>query len=97
MHDLFHVLTGFDTTPLGEVRVVSFTVAQTPAPYPAMIIASRPLQMVLYQPQLLPPVMDAITEGWALGRKARSLLDVHWEEYWESPLADLRREFGLTK
>jgi ubiquinone biosynthesis protein COQ4 len=97
LHDLFHVLTGFDTTPLGEVRVVSFTVAQTPAPYPAMIIASRPLQMVLYQPQLLPPVMDAITEGWALGRKARSLLDVHWEEYWESPLADLRREFGLTK
>ena len=37
LHDLFHVLTGFDTTPLGEVRVVSFSVAQVPAPYPAMI------------------------------------------------------------
>ena len=34
-----------------------------------MIIASRPLQMVLYQPELLPFVMDAITEGWARGRK----------------------------
>ncbi|MDE0884854.1 MAG: Coq4 family protein [Myxococcota bacterium] len=96
LHDLFHVLTGFDTTPLGEVRVVSFTVAQTPAPYPAMIIATRPLQMVLYKPELLPVVMDAITEGWALGRRARSLMAVHWEEYWESPLAELREEYGLA-
>ncbi len=96
LHDLFHVLTGFDTTPLGEVRVVSFTVAQTPAPYPAMIIASRPLQMVLYKPELLPAVMDAITEGWALGRRAKPLMGVHWEEYWERPLADLRREYDLA-
>lgn len=95
LHDMFHVLTGYDTTPLGEVRVVSFTVAQTPAPYPAMIIASRPLQMVLYKPELLPPVMDAITEGWALGRRAKLLLDVHWEQYWESPLAELRAEYRL--
>ena len=96
LHDLFHVLTGFNTTPLGEVRVVSFTVAQTPAPYPAMIIASRPLQMVLYKPELLPAVMDAITEGWALGRRAKPLIDVRWEEFWERPLAELRREYALV-
>jgi len=96
LHDLFHVLTGFNTTPLGEVRVVSFTVAQTPAPYPAMIIASRPLQMVLYKPELLPAVMDAITEGWALGRRAKPLMDVRWEEFWERPLAELRREYALV-
>lgn len=96
LHDLFHVLTGFDTTPLGEVRVVSFTVAQIPAPYPAMIIASRPLQMVLYKPELLPAVMDAITEGWALGRRAHSLMDVQWEEYWDRSLVELRSEYGLA-
>jgi ubiquinone biosynthesis protein Coq4 len=96
LHDMFHVLTGYDTTPLGEVRVVSFTVAQTPAPYPAMIIASRPLQMVLYRPQLLPAVMDAITDGWALGRRAKPLLDVHWEEHWERPLEEIRREYDLA-
>jgi ubiquinone biosynthesis protein Coq4 len=52
--------------------------------------------MVLYKPELLPVVMDAITEGWALGRRARSLMAVHWEEYWESPLAELREEYGLA-
>ncbi|MEO2167355.1 MAG: Coq4 family protein [bacterium] len=96
LHDLFHVLTGYDTTPLGEVRVVSFTVAQIPAPYPAMIIATRPLQMVLYRPELLPPVMDAISEGWSLGRRAKPLMGVHWEEYWERPLSDLRQAYDLA-
>ena len=95
LHDLFHVLTGYDTTPLGEVRVVSFTVAQAPAPYPAMIMASRPLQILLYRPQLLPFIMDAITDGWVLGRKAKPLLAVHWEEHWEQPLAELRKAYDL--
>ena len=96
LHDMFHVLTGYDTTPLGEVRVVSFTVAQTPFPYPAFIIASRPLQCALYKPKLLPVLMDAITEGWTLGRRARSLLTVRWEEFWERPLTELRREYELA-
>ena len=95
LHDLFHVLTGYDTTPLGEVKVVSFTVAQAPAPYPAMIIASRPLQMVLYQPELLPFVMDAITEGWMRGRKAEPLLPVHWENHWDQPLNELQVRYNL--
>ena len=84
-----------DTTPLGEVKVVSFTVAQAPAPYPAMIIASRPLQMVLYQPELLPFVMDAITEGWIRGRTAKPLLPVHWENHWDESLDELRARYNL--
>ena len=95
LHDLFHVLTGYDTTPLGEVKVVSFTVAQAPAPYPAMIIASRPLQMVLYQPELLPFVMDAITEGWMRGRNAEPLLPVHWENHWDESLDELQALHNL--
>jgi hypothetical protein len=45
---------------------------------------------------LLPAVLDAIVEGWTLARRARSLLHVYWEEHWEVPLEDLRREFDLT-
>ena len=95
LHDMFHVLTGYDTSPLGEVRVVSFTVAQTPAPYPALIIASRPLQAALYKPQLLPPIMDAIAEGWTLGRRAKLLMAVHWEDFWQRSLAEIREEYDL--
>ena len=96
LHDLFHVLTGYDTSPLGEIRVVSFTVAQTPAPYPALTIAMRLLQSSLYRPELLPLLLDATAEGWALGRRAKPLISVHWEDYWERPLVELRAEFDLA-
>ena len=96
LHDLFHVLTGYDTTPLGEVRVVSFTVAQIPAPYPALILGTRPLQAALYKPQLLPYLMDAITEGWALGRRAKPLIGVRWDDQWERSLAAIRADHDLV-
>ena len=96
LHDLFHVLTGYDTSPLGEIRVVSFTVAQTPAPYPALTIAMRLLQSSLYRPELLPVLLDATAEGWALGRRAKPLISVHWEEHWERPLEELRAEYDLA-
>ena len=96
LHDLFHVLTGYDTSPLGEIRVVSFTVAQTPAPYPALTIAMRLLQSSLYRPELLPHLLDATAEGWALGRRAKPLISVHWEDHWERPLMELRAEFDLA-
>lgn len=95
LHDIFHVLTGWDTSPLGEIKVVSFTVAQTPAPYPALTMAMRPLQAALYKPDLFPVLLDAITEGWSLGRRTSCLIGVHWEDFWDCPLDELRAKYGL--
>ena len=56
----------------------------------------RHAMRVLYQPELLPLLMDAITEGWALGRRSKPLTRVQWEEDWERPLIELRREHHLV-
>jgi ubiquinone biosynthesis protein Coq4 len=96
LHDLFHVLTGYDTSPLGEVGVVSFTAAQTLSPYPTFIMTTRPLQMALYEPELLPFVMDTVAEGWIRGRQADMLVGVRWEDHWAEPLADLRERHNLV-
>ncbi len=95
LHDLFHVLTGYDTSPLGEVGVVSFTAAQTLSPYPTFIMTTRPLQMALYEPELLPFVMDTVVEGWTRGRKADKLISIRWEDHWAEPLHELRKRHGL--
>ena len=44
---------------------------------------------------LLPLVMDAITEGWTRGRRAKPLLPVHWEDYWSEPLTELQTAYQL--
>lgn len=95
LHDLFHVLTGYDTSPLGEVGVVSFTAAQTMSPYPTFIMTTRPLQMALYEPELLPFVMDTVAEGWIRGRTADPLVAVRWEDHWDEPLEQLRERHSL--
>ena len=41
--------------------------------------------------------MDAITDGWALGRRVKPLMEVHWEEYWAEPLALLRTKYDLVQ
>ena len=32
----------------------------------------------------------------ALGRKAKPLMGVHWKDFWQRPLAELREEHGLA-
>ena len=41
--------------------------------------------------------MDAIVDGWSHGRSAKNLHFTLWEEEIDTPLADLRREWGLDR
>ena len=52
-------------------------------------------EAVLYQPELLPFVMDAVTEGWIRGRTAKPLLPVHWENHWDESLDELQALYNL--
>jgi ubiquinone biosynthesis protein COQ4 len=49
----------------------------------------------IVDPWLIKPAMDAITEGWAYGRRTKSIQFVAFETMLERPLADVRAEYGL--
>ena len=66
------------------------------SPYPALVSALRSLQAALYKPEFLPMLLDAITEGWDRGQRAKSLISIRWEDYWERPLPELREAFDLA-
>ena len=95
VHDLWHVLTGYDISMEGELKIVSFTAAQVPNPYTALIMCIRSLQPVLDHPEQIISAFDAITEGWERGRKAKPLMAIKWEEMWEAPIDEIRREYNL--
>lgn len=96
-HDFHHVLTGYPATPLGELALQAFQLAQMDYPYAAMWIAVVTGHMTLVDPLLIKPGMDAITEGWALGRRARSLQFVKFEHRLADPLDAVRAEYGLLR
>jgi ubiquinone biosynthesis protein Coq4 len=96
-HDLHHVLTGYPATPLGELALQAFELAQLEFPYAAMWISVVTSHMTLVDPWLITPAMDAITDGWTFGRQARSIQFVRFEDRFDEPLENVRRDYGLVR
>lgn len=96
-HDLHHVLTGYTTHPTNELALQAFGLAQSNYPYAAMTLSVIMGHATLVDPWLMQPAMDAITDGWALGRRAKSIQFIDFENQIHRPLADIRAEYGLVR
>ena len=73
-HDIWHVITGFDVSPIGELGLKACELAQTRRPMAAVITAGGVLRYLLKEPELLPDVMDAMARGYSIGHGAKPLL-----------------------
>jgi ubiquinone biosynthesis protein COQ4 len=91
VHDLWHVLTGYDTDLRGEVALQAFTFGQTGTPSALLITAGALLRFGLRERGMLPLALD----GFRRGRGAAFLPPVWFEEMWERPLDEVRRELGI--
>ncbi|MCB1842109.1 MAG: hypothetical protein KDI09_04025 [Halioglobus sp.] len=95
IHDFLHVLTGYDSSPFGEVALQAFTLAQKRFPYMSMWMSTLTTRMTYLEPETIGPVMDAITDGWQFGRKVGNIVFLEYETMLDRPLVDLRREYGI--
>lgn len=94
-HDIWRIITGFDTTGAGELALQSFMLAQCRLPLPVVLIAGGLLQSLKY-PQALNSMMSGISKGWNLGLKTQPFLGQKWEEHWDKPVAIWRHELGVN-
>ncbi len=94
-HDLHHVLTGYAATPVEELALQAFGLAQMSYPYAGMWIAVVTANMTFLDPGLIEPAMGAIVDGWAYGKAARNIQFVKFEEQLDRPLCEVRTEYGL--
>lgn len=96
IHDFQHVLVGFDSSPMGELKLAAFYLAQLRFPYHAMRMAVTTAHMAFVNPGITVDAMDAIVEGWAFGRASKNINFTRWEDEIDTPLDELRRRFGLN-
>ena len=94
-HDIWHVATGYGLDQEGEVGLSAFYVAQMSSPLNAIVLGVAFFIVVFRQPKRMNELMETITRGWTMGKAASPLFAVKWEELWERPLADVRRELRL--
>ncbi len=92
-HDLWHILTGYDLTGLGEACLVAFSYAQTKALGWALIGTGAALRGARQPGQ---PFARAILEGYRRGRAAAWLPGQDYEGLLAEPLDAARARLGLT-
>jgi ubiquinone biosynthesis protein COQ4 len=94
-HDIWHVATGFKTDLVGELGLQAFYLAQVPGGLPSLLLGVGFVRGALFDKQLLGPFMESVVQGWQMGKAARPLFGVHWDELWSVPLPDVRRDLGI--
>lgn len=85
-HDLWHVLTGYDTSVSGELALQAFYYGQTHLPAPALIAIFGALRFGSWRE----PMLQRLVEGYRRGKAAEFLPPISWEDHWEEDLDEVR-------
>ncbi len=90
LHDVFHVLTGYDRDMRGEIAVLAFTVAQTWNTGIAYLVW-RSFTRNGWNSES----GRLIRQGLRRGMRAKWLVDEDWESLFEQPIDQVRERFGV--
>lgn len=94
-HDLWHLATGIDMTPAGELALQGFYMAQVDGALPGFIVTAGLLNALFKHPTDLRNRLESLARGWMLGKRSVPLLSVYWEHEWQTPVTELRRRLHL--
>lgn len=94
-HDIWHVATGWGNDETGEVGLGAFYLAQLGLHLFAFLLALILLNTFFFAPTTLRERMDALSEGYQMGKRARPLFGVEWSRLWSLPIEQVRAELGI--
>ena len=95
-HDLWHVVTGFDTDPASEIGLQAFMMTQVLTPLSSLIVGISLVKTVISDPANLGLVIKNVVRGVTLANSAGLLISYEWDKNWNKPLAEIRRDLGLV-
>lgn len=91
-HDLWHVVTGHETDPFGEIALQAFTFGQIGAPSTLVLSAAGTLNFR----RLRPGLVRAVIAAFKAGRAANPFVVFPWEDHWATPLVEVQRLLNVT-
>lgn len=97
IHDFAHTIAGYSPDPAGEIKMAAFHLAQLRYPYHSMRLAVTTSHVAFVSPRYMEAMMDAMSVGWLMGRKAKNLHFTRWEQELDTPLEDIRARLGIDR
>lgn len=96
-HDIWHVVTGCDTDKPGEVQLEAFYTAQLdPDRLFLALLAKNLLKTAMYEVELCEQIMDGLTQGWMMGKRAKPLFGIQWNRLWAIPLEEVQTSLNIA-
>ena len=96
MHDVWHLVAGYQTTSLHEIAISAFQLAQFGHNYSSMFLATVTTMSCCKTPAGFGLLMQNITEAWRHGRVTPALMPIHWESEWHETPEQIRARHGIT-
>ena len=96
MHDVWHLVAGYQTTSLHEIAISAFQLAQCGLNYSSLFLASVATMRCGKTPAGCGLLMQNITEAWRHGRTTPALMPIHWESEWHETPEQIRARHGIT-
>jgi ubiquinone biosynthesis protein COQ4 len=93
VHDIWHVLTGYQTDALGEACVVAFSYAQTKSSGFALIAAAGAREIQKHLPDH--KVVGAVWQAYHNGRQAAWLPGIDYLSILSEPLVEVRQRLNI--
>lgn len=94
-HDLWHPLISLGVTPHEEVLVHAFSYGQLHLPLSLLVLLFGGLKHGLLE-RRWGILRHTMPDTYAAGRRAESLIGVHWEKLWDVPVEELRQRYRIT-
>ena len=84
-HELWQIVTGFDTSLVGKIGLQAFHLPQFPYPLATRLVANSLIATTL-RAETLSQLLEAIAQGFQRSTTAKPLFAQKREEGWEKPL-----------
>jgi ubiquinone biosynthesis protein Coq4 len=96
VHDLWHIVAGYQTAGLHEVAISAFQLAQFGHGYSAMFLASTALGAADRAPERFGLTMDVVFSACKHGRETPPMIAIPWEAVWGETVEAVRARFRIT-
>lgn len=94
-HDVQHIITGFDTSPVGEYGLAAFLLVQYRDLLNVFVLSWVPWSAI-GNPQRIPQLVKALWRGFMGGWRSAPLAAYPFENNWHKSLAEVRQELEIA-
>jgi ubiquinone biosynthesis protein Coq4 len=95
MHDVWHLVAGYETTSSNEIAISAFQLAQFGHNYSSMFLAAVMTISTFKEPRGFTILMQIINEAWQHGRETPVMMNIEWENEWNNSLEAIRRNHRI--